>query len=52
MNPRCGKPKSQVPNLPETEAACLEVLTLPIKPSLTGDEKAVVIAAVRGYSGG
>jgi dTDP-4-amino-4,6-dideoxygalactose transaminase len=35
--------------LPETEQACQEVLTLPVRPSLTNEQQTAVIAAVRRF---
>ena len=37
------------PDLPETDRACAEVLSLPLHPHLTADEVAYVAEAVRAY---
>jgi dTDP-4-amino-4,6-dideoxygalactose transaminase len=37
----------QASNLPETERACKEVLTLPVRPSMTDEKQRAVIDAVR-----
>jgi dTDP-4-amino-4,6-dideoxygalactose transaminase len=38
--------------LPETERACREVLTLPIRPSLTDEQQKSVVEAVRRFFAG
>jgi dTDP-4-amino-4,6-dideoxygalactose transaminase len=38
--------------LPETEKACCEVLTLPVRPTLADDEQTIVITAVSRFFGG
>lgn len=43
------KGRCRFAELAETEKACSEVLTLPVRPSLTDDEVATVIAAVREF---
>lgn len=40
------------PSLPETERACKEVLTLPIRPSLTDEQQKTVVDAVRRFFAG
>jgi dTDP-4-amino-4,6-dideoxygalactose transaminase len=37
------------PPLPETECACKEVLTLPIRPSLTDEQQRTIVDAVRRF---
>lgn len=37
------------PSLPETERACKEVVTLPIRPSLTDEQQKTVIDAIRRF---
>jgi dTDP-4-amino-4,6-dideoxygalactose transaminase len=37
------------PPLPETERACKEVLTLPIRPSLTNEQQKTIVDAVRRF---
>lgn len=54
MEPALGQAsglKLQPSSLAETEAACREVLTLPVRPSLTDDEQTVVVEAVRRFFG-
>lgn len=36
-------------NLPETEAACKDILNLPIFPSMTADEQSRVVEAINGF---
>ena len=43
-----GRP---VPDLPVTQAACAEVLSLPCYPGLTPAQAGQVIQAVRGFFG-
>jgi dTDP-4-amino-4,6-dideoxygalactose transaminase len=38
--------------LPETELACKEVVTLPIRPSLTDEQQKTVVDAVRRFFAG
>jgi dTDP-4-amino-4,6-dideoxygalactose transaminase len=40
------------PSLPETERACKEVLTLPIRPSLTDEQQKTIVDAVRRFFAG
>lgn len=40
------------PPLPETERACKEVVTLPIRPSLTDEQQKTVVDAVRRFFAG
>jgi dTDP-4-amino-4,6-dideoxygalactose transaminase len=40
------------PPLPETERACKEVLTLPIRPSLTDEQQKTIVDAVRRFFAG
>jgi dTDP-4-amino-4,6-dideoxygalactose transaminase len=40
------------PSLPETERACKEVLTLPIRPSLTDEQQRTIVDAVRRFFAG
>jgi dTDP-4-amino-4,6-dideoxygalactose transaminase len=40
------------PPLPETERACKEVLTLPVRPSLTDEQQKTIIDAVRRFCAG
>ena len=40
------------PHLPETERACKEVLTLPIRPSLTDEQQRTIVDAVRRFFAG
>ena len=42
----------QIPPLPETESACREVVTLPIRPSLTDEQQKAVVEAVRRFFAG
>jgi dTDP-4-amino-4,6-dideoxygalactose transaminase len=40
------------PSLPETERACKEVVTLPIRPSLTNEQQKTIVDAVRRFFAG
>jgi len=40
------------PPLPETERACQEVLTLPIRPSLTDEQQKTIVDAIRRFFAG
>jgi len=40
------------PDLPETELACKEVLTLPVRPSLTDQQQKTIVEAVRRFFAG
>ncbi len=43
--------KLQASSMLQTEAACREVLTLPVRPNLTDDEQTLVIETVRRFFG-
>ena len=43
---------SQSPPLPETERACKEIVTLPIRPSLTDEQQKTIVDAVRRFFAG
>jgi len=49
---QASSPKPQGSNLSETELACKEVLTLPIRPSLTDEQQRSVVEAVRRFFAG
>jgi dTDP-4-amino-4,6-dideoxygalactose transaminase len=40
------------PHLPETESACKETVTLPIRPSLTDEQQKTIVDAVRRFFAG
>ncbi len=44
--------KPQASSLPETERACKEVVTLPIRPSLTDEQQKTIVDAVRRFFAG
>jgi len=40
------------PSMPETELACKEVLTLPVRPSLTDEQQKTIVEAIRRFFAG
>ena len=46
-----GKSDAETPRLPVSERLAQEVISLPIYPELTGDQRAEVIAAIREFLG-